>query len=206
MYTFENDLQAKGYQYIAGCDEVGRGPMAGPVVCAAVILDPNVLIEGLYDSKALSEKKRVGLYHQIKQDALSYAVVFISPAMVDEVNVYQASKQGMTMAVKQLKQDADFVLVDAMELTQLKTPQLNLIKGDQKSASIAAASILAKVERDKYMEEMSVKYPGYGFEKHKGYPTVLHKQKLCDLGPCEIHRKTYKPVKDCLQKQLCLEV
>ena len=180
--------------------------MAGPVVCAAVILDPNVLIEGLYDSKALSEKKRVGLYHQIKQDALSYAVVFISPAMVDEVNVYQASKQGMTMAVKQLKQDADFVLVDAMELTQLKTPQLNLIKGDQKSASIAAASILAKVERDKYMEEMSVKYPGYGFEKHKGYPTVLHKQKLCDLGPCEIHRKTYKPVKDCLQKQLCLEV
>ncbi len=206
MYEYEKKLMNDGKSTITGCDEVGRGPMAGPVVCAAVILDPEFVIEGLYDSKALSEKKRETLYDLIKKHALAYAVEFVMPEEVDRVNVYQASRLGMERAVQKLAIPADFILVDAMQLKGLETPQLSLIKGDQKSASIAAASILAKVERDRYMVEIASKYPGYGFEKHKGYPTKHHKETLMALGPCAIHRKTYRPVEQMIKQQLALEV
>ncbi len=206
MYNYENDLLSKGHQFIAGCDEVGRGPLAGPVVAAAVILDPLNMIEGLNDSKQLSEKKRLVLDKEIKEKALAYEIVYISPKEIDKINIYQASKKAMIMAVKSLNVIPTFVLSDAMPLQGLGIPFESIIKGDTKSATIAAASIIAKVERDKYMIELGKKYPEYGFEKHKGYPTKQHVAALQKYGVLDIHRKTYKPVKDVLSKQISLEI
>jgi ribonuclease HII len=206
LYSYELDLLNKGHKYIAGCDEVGRGPLAGPVVCASVILDPLNKIEGLNDSKKLSEKKRNLLDIEIRKKAISFKIIYIYPKEIDKINIYQASKKGMMDAVKELNQQPSFVLSDAMPLTGLDIPFLSIIKGDTKSATIAAASIIAKVERDKYMVEMSKLYPEYGFEKHKGYPTKLHIEALNKYGVLDIHRKTYKPVKDQLYKQLSLKI
>ena len=206
MYKFENDLLKKGHIYIAGCDEVGRGPLAGPVVCAAVILDPKNKIEGLNDSKKLSEKKRDALEIEIKEKALAFQVVYISPKEVDKINVYQASKKGMITAIKQLDLIPTYILSDAMPLNELGIAFESIIKGDSKSATIAAASILAKVERDRYMVELSKKYPEYGFEKHKGYPTKQHIEALNTYGVLPIHRKTYKPVYDKLHEQTTLDI
>ena len=168
LYKYENDLYQKGHQYIAGCDEVGRGPLAGPVVAAAVILDKDNVIEGLNDSKKLSEKKRIFLESEIKEKAIAYEIVYIWPNEIDKINIYQASKKAMIIAINTLKIKPTFVLSDAMPLNNIGIPFVSIIKGDTKSATIAAASILAKQERDRYMIELSKKYPEYGFEKHKG--------------------------------------
>lgn len=206
MYSYENELLHKGHLYIAGCDEVGRGPLAGPVVAAAVILDPDVLILGLNDSKKLSEKKRIVLDNEIREKALAYKIVYIYPKEIDKINIYEASKKAMIMAIKELNPKPSFVLSDAMPLRELEIPFESIIKGDSKSATIAAASIIAKVERDNYMIEMGKKYPEYGFEKHKGYPTKQHIEALNAYGVLDIHRKTYKPVSDKLNEQIKFDV
>lgn len=206
LYKYEKKLLDEGYQYIAGCDEVGRGPLAGPVVCASVILDPNVLIEGLNDSKKLTEKKREVLDKQIRELALAYKIVYIYPKEIDKINIYQASKKGMIDAVNNLDIKPDYVLSDAMPLHELSMPHLSIIKGDANSATIAAASILAKVSRDHYMVELSKTYPNYGFEKHKGYPTKQHIEALKTYGVLDVHRKSYRPVYDEIHKQLTLEL
>lgn len=204
MYSFEKNLLNRGFKYIVGVDEVGRGPLAGDLVAAAVILDPNNPIIGLNDSKQLSHKKRVVLLKEIKEKALAYAYHFVDIETIDRINIYQSSKKGMMEAIKKLDIKPDFVLSDAMPLKELDVPFEAIIKGDTLSASIAAASILAKETRDDYMIEMDKLYPGYGFKNHKGYPTKEHLKALNDIGICKIHRKTYKPVKKIIDKQLSL--
>lgn len=201
LYEFETKYLGEGFRYIAGCDEVGRGPLAGPVVAAAVILDPDKTIEGLNDSKKLSEKKRNILETEIKEKALAYKVVYIWPEEIDKINIYQASKKAMIEALLTLSIQPSYVLSDAMPLGNIGIPYESIIKGDAKSATIAAASILAKQERDRYMLEISKDYPEYGFEKHKGYPTKQHLEALDTYGVLDIHRKTYKPVFDRLNVQ-----
>lgn len=204
MYQYENELYKKGYRHIAGTDEVGRGPLAGPLVCAAVILNRDVIIDGLNDSKKLSEKKREALFDEIKEKAHAYSIVYIDEATIDEINIYQASKKGMLKAIEKLPTKAEYVLSDAMPLGDI--PHQSIIKGDSKSASIAAASILAKVERDRFMVELAKKYPEYGFEKHKGYPTKQHLEALNKYGVLDIHRKSYKPVYEKLNEQIKLDI
>ena len=205
MYDYEEKAHKLGYRVIAGCDEAGRGPLAGPLVCAAVILNQSDKIEGLYDSKGLSHKKRILLFDEIKKRALSYSIIFMNVEDVDKLNVYQASKQGMLEAIKNLTIQPDFVLTDAMPLGNVLSHEA-IIKGDQLSASIAAASILAKVSRDKYMEKLHESYPEYGFNQHKGYPTKKHLEAIKHFGITKVHRKTFKPVKEILQKQMHLEL
>ena len=197
MYYLEKMLWDKGYQYIAGCDEVGRGPMAGPVVCAAVVLDKNNIIEGLNDSKKLTYKRREELSKIIKDKALEYKITYIDNDEVDKINVLEASRKGMTIAVNNL-QHCDYVLTDCMDLYDITEPYETYIKADGSIASVAAASILAKVERDHYMEEMAKTYPHYGFEKHKGYVTKSHKDAIKKYGVCKLHRRTYAPVMEIL--------
>lgn len=206
MYDYERDLLNNGHQFIAGCDEVGRGPLAGPLVAAAVILDPFNKIEGLNDSKKLSEKKREILSKEIIEKALAYKIVYIYPEEIDKINVYQASKKAMIEAIKALEIKPTFVLSDAMPLDELGIPYLSIIKGDAKSATIAAASIIAKVERDNYMVKLSKKYPEYGFEKHKGYPTKMHIEALKKYGVLDVYRKSYKPVYDLLNEQMKIDI
>lgn len=206
MYEYEEKLWKNGHTYIAGCDEVGRGPLAGPVVASAVVLDPLHPIAGLNDSKKLSEKRRKELFEEINRHALAVSTVFISPGEIDEINIYQASKKAMMEAINSLNVKADFVLSDAMPLGGLDVPFESIIKGDAKSASIAAASIVAKVTRDAYMVKVAKEYPMYGFEKHKGYPTKMHKEALLVHGVCPIHRKTYAPVRDAMYKQEHLDL
>ncbi len=206
MYEFELDLLNKGHNYIAGCDEVGRGPLAGPLVAAAVILDPFNKIQGLNDSKKLSEKKRLSLSAEIKEKALAYEMTYIFPKEIDKINVYQSSKKAMIISVNNLSIVPSFVLSDAMPLDELNIPYLSIIKGDTKSASIAAASIIAKVERDEYMVNLSKKFPMYGYEKHKGYPTKMHIEALKKYGVTDHYRKTYKPVSDLINKQTVLDI
>ncbi|HKL47365.1 MAG TPA: ribonuclease HII [Candidatus Izemoplasmatales bacterium] len=205
LLAYEHRLMAQGYQRIAGIDEVGRGPLAGGVLACACMLDLDTDIEGINDSKKLSEKKRMKLTHSIQSTAKAYAYGYCNEKEVDDLNIYQASKLAMLRAVKNLKIKPDFLLVDAMNL-DIDIPQLSVIKGDTLSASIGAASILAKVKRDFIMVQMDHLYPGYGFNRHKGYPTKYHLQQLKKLRPCKIHRRTYKPVKDLLEEQLSLEL
>jgi ribonuclease HII len=205
MYSYEHELLKKGFKYIVGVDEVGRGPLAGGVLAAAVILSPEITIAGLNDSKQLTEKKRNLLAKEIKEKAIAYAYAYVNESLIDEINIYQASKLAMLKAISYLKTKPDFILSDAMPLKEQELPFLAIIKGDTISASIAAASIIAKVKRDEIMRKMAYIYPEYGFDKHKGYPTPYHLEKLRSYGPCKVHRKTYKPVKDCLVTQLTLE-
>jgi ribonuclease HII len=204
MYEFELAFREQGYLLVAGLDEAGRGPIAGPVTAAAVILNPEDAIAGLNDSKQLSAKERQRLAGEIKTRALAYAVVFIDEATIDAVNIYQAAKLAMLEAVKRLAILPTALLTDAMPLPELHLPFLSLIKGDCRSASIAAASILAKVERDRHMNEMNRVYPGYGFDRHKGYLTKEHQTAIQTLGPSPIHRKTFSPIKEIYQQQLTL--
>lgn len=197
MYYLEKTLWDKGYKYIAGCDEVGRGPMAGPVVCAAVVLDKNNIIAGLNDSKKLTYKRREELSKIIKENAIEYKITYIDNDEVDKINVLEASRKGMTISVNNLK-NCDYVLTDCMDLYDIKVPYETYIKADASIASVAAASILAKVERDHYMENMAKTYPHYGFEKHKGYVTKSHKDAIKKYGVCKLHRKTYAPVMEIL--------
>ncbi|MGM9969573.1 MAG: ribonuclease HII [Anaeroplasma sp.] len=208
LYKYEEELYDNDYHLICGVDEAGRGPLAGPVVVAACILPPFLRIAGINDSKQLSAKKREELYKIIVKEAIDYKVVFVSVKDVDDLNIYQATKKGMLEAINSLKIQPDFVLVDAMPMNELEIEHNSLIHGDALSASIAAASILAKVTRDRYMEKMDIKYPNYGFKNNKGYGTKEHLEALEKYGPCKIHRKTYSPVSKyyAMEKQISLEL
>jgi len=190
---FEHSKQKEGYFFIAGCDEAGRGPLAGPVVCASVIMPLNDedIIEGVDDSKKLTEKKRIELYNKIIEKAISYKIAIISEKVIDEINILNATKRGMEEAINGLNKTPDFALIDAVKGLNLKCDYLPIIKGDALSYSIGCASILAKVTRDKLMEDYSKTYPNFGFEKHKGYGTKLHIEALKKYGKCEIHRETF---------------
>ncbi|MBQ3596910.1 MAG: ribonuclease HII [Clostridia bacterium] len=187
---FEKKHIANGLKYVAGVDEVGRGPLAGPVVCCAVIMPMDDIIEGIDDSKKLSEKKRELLYDVIRQKAISYCIKEISPQEIDEINILQAVKKCMTQAVNGLDVKPDITLVDGVD-TNLQINAEYITKGDQKSYTIGCASILAKVYRDRLMCEYAKEYPDYGLEKHKGYGTKTHIEKIKEIGPCKLHRKTF---------------
>ncbi|MFA5066716.1 MAG: ribonuclease HII [Candidatus Izemoplasmatales bacterium] len=191
---FEKELTDKGYHSICGVDEAGRGPLAGPVVAGAVILDPKHPIDGLNDSKKLSSSMRERLFQEIKKWAIASAVAIVSPETIDQINVLEASRLAMMKAIRQLTIAPDVVLSDFMELPELDVLVMSLVKGDSRSMSIAAGSILAKVTRDRLMEAWAVRYPEYGFAKHKGYPTKEHLAMLQRYGPCPIHRMSFKPV------------
>ncbi|XMB86976.1 ribonuclease HII [Mycoplasmatota bacterium WC44] len=192
MYQYENNLYKAGCKYIAGVDEVGRGPLAGPVVAAAVVLDKDYIIEGLNDSKKLSEKKREFLFDEIEKYAIEIKYTFIWPFEIDKINILEASKKAMRLSIDALSK-YDHILIDAVKLNYENST--SIIKGDTLSASIAAASIVAKVIRDRYMVELSKKHPEYGFDKHKGYGTKKHIEALNEYGVLEeIHRKSFAPV------------
>lgn len=192
---FENQALSEGYKFIAGVDEVGRGCLAGCVVAAAVILDFSKPIpEGLNDSKKLSAKKRESLDSEIKENALSYAIAQVEAEEIDRINILEATKKAMRLAISQLNPSADFLLIDAVQLKTLFIPQKAIIHGDAISASIAAASIIAKNYRDNLMQELDKVYPNYGFAKHVGYGTKVHFEALRTHGACEIHRKSFRGV------------
>ncbi|MDO5332348.1 MAG: ribonuclease HII [Bacillota bacterium] len=191
MLVHENELWTSGKEFIAGVDEVGRGPLAGPVVTAAVILPKDFKLLGVDDSKKLSPKKRDELFDQIKEAAIAWSIGRREPARIDEINILEATKEAMLDAISNLSVKPDHVLIDAVTLKKLEIPQTALIHGDAISVSIAAASIIAKVTRDREMVEMSKIYPGYAFESNKGYGTKAHYEGLANLGPCPIHRSTF---------------
>ncbi len=191
MLLHEKELWNAGKPHIAGVDEVGRGPLAGPVVTAAVILPQDFSLLGVDDSKKLSPKKRDELYDQILEAAVCWAVGRREPQRIDEINILEATKEAMRDAVNSLSVRPDHVLVDAVRIPGLDIPQTGIIHGDALSVSIAAASIVAKVTRDREMERMAVLYPGYAFESNKGYGTKAHYEGLAALGPCPIHRKSF---------------
>ena len=197
LYKYEKELYKRGITYIGGVDEVGRGPLIGPVVTACVVLPKNFKLEGLNDSKQLSEKKRNIFYEYIKEHAIACEVGIIGPEKIDEVNIYEATKLAMKQAINkvQKKIKLEHVLIDAMPL-EIDIPTTSIIKGDAKSISIAAASVIAKVTRDKMMYELDEKYPQYGFKSHKGYPTKKHIEAINTFGLIEGYRKTYGPVKE----------
>lgn len=190
---YERSLLARGYQYIAGVDEVGRGPLAGPVVCAAVImpLDDEVLVVGVDDSKKVSEKKRETLAEQIKARALAYTIIEIDEKVIDEINILEATKLGMKRAIEELNISPDVVLTDGNMTLNISHPQQSVIHGDALSYSIGAASIIAKVHRDKKMVDFAQTYPDYGFEKNKGYGTAEHIKGIKEKGLCPIHRRSF---------------
>lgn len=191
MHETENVLIKKGYKLIAGVDEAGRGPLAGPVYAAAVILPEDVRIDGINDSKKLSEKKREELFEKITAQAVSYCIYSVDEKIIDEVNILNATHQAMNGAVDGLDIKPDYVIIDGNSIKGMEIPHETIVKGDAKSISIAAASILAKVARDRYITEISEKYPEYGFEKHKGYGTKAHYEAIEKYGICDIHRKTF---------------
>ena len=199
LYDYEKKLISDGIKLIAGVDEVGRGPLIGPVVTAAVILPINYKLDGLNDSKKLSEKKRDYFYDIIMRDAISIGIGIKNEKIIDKVNIYEATKLAMYEAINNLNVKPEHVLIDAMPL-ELDIPNTSIIKGDAKSLSIAAASVIAKVTRDRMMYELDKKYPMYGFGKHKGYPTKAHIEALNKYGIIDGYRKTYGPVKDYLEK------
>lgn len=191
LNDYENQARQAGYQAIAGVDEAGRGPLAGPVAAAAVILDPDRPILGLNDSKKLSEMKRESLCNQIQAQALAWSVVLVDAAEIDRINILQATKQAMRQAIAGLSLTPDLLLIDAVELDQVRGDVWPIIKGDAKSNSIAAASILAKVTRDRLMHQLDTVYPGYGFARHKGYGTAQHYAAIRQFGLTPIHRLTF---------------
>ncbi|WP_144461390.1 ribonuclease HII [Siminovitchia fortis] len=193
MSVHEERLRAQGFRLISGIDEAGRGPLAGPVVAAAVILNENSRIYGLDDSKKLSEAKRTELFDRIHEEAEAIGIGIIPSEEIDRLNIYQAVKKAMKLAVSELAVQPDFLLLDAMKI-EAPYPQESIIKGDADSISIAAASIIAKVTRDRLMAGYDRQYPGYGFGIHKGYGTKVHLDALKKLGPCPIHRQSFAPV------------
>lgn len=198
MYEYEEKLYSEGYNFIAGTDEAGRGPLVGPVVAACVVFPKGYRNDLINDSKKLSEKKREELYDVIVRDALSYGIGECSAKEIDELNIYEASKQAMIRAYNEARKNVniEYLLTDAMPIDTLDIPVMKIIKGDSKSVSIAAASILAKVTRDRILIELDKKYPQYNFKKHKGYPTKEHLQKIKEYGIFDEYRMTYKPVKN----------
>lgn len=198
MLTYERELYATGLELIAGIDEVGRGPLAGPVVAAAVILPKNCKIKGLNDSKKIAKKKHGQIYQQVMEQATAVGLGFQSNEIIDQVNIYQATKLAMTEAVAKLNQQPQHLLIDAMEL-DLEISQTSIIKGDANSLSIAAASIVAKVTRDRLMADYDKQYPGYDLAHNAGYGTKSHLEGLKKLGVCPIHRRSFEPVKSMVE-------
>ena len=191
LWELENEIYDSGVERICGVDEAGRGPLAGPVCAAAVILPRGLEIEGLNDSKKLSEKKRDKLFDAICAEAVSYGIAFASVEEIEEVNILNAAMLAMNRAIERLSVKPTLALIDGNRDSAINMPSRCVVKGDAKCADIAAASILAKVTRDRYMLEMAEKYPEYHFEKHKGYGTKLHYEALHEYGPCEIHRPSF---------------
>ena len=199
LYEYENELYSKGIKYIGGVDEVGRGPLIGPVVASCVVLPKDFILEGLTDSKKLSEKKRNLFYDYIINHCVAYGIGIVSPEEIDEINIYEASRKAMITAINKVREQINLghVLIDAMPIN-LDIPTTSIIKGDAKSISIAAASVVAKVTRDSMMYELDEKYPMYGFASHKGYPTKKHIEAIHKYGLIDGYRKTYGPVKEVL--------
>lgn len=193
-YRFERDAWRAGIGRVAGVDEAGRGPLAGPVVAAAVILHPERPIKGLHDSKLLTPSRREELFARILEDAMAVGVGNVEPEMIDRINILEATRRAMREAIDKLAFPPELVLTDAVRLASLPCPQKNLIQGDRRSASIAAASIVAKVTRDRLMAEYDRQFPGYGFARHKGYATPEHRAALAKHGPCPLHRRTFRGV------------
>lgn len=191
LWEIEEGLMAQGVTAICGVDEAGRGPLAGPVCAAAVILPDHLEIPGLNDSKKLSDKKRRELFPIIKEQAIAYGIAFATEQEIDELNILQATFLAMQRAIDQLEGKAGFALIDGNREKDFGLPVMTVVKGDSRSANIAAASVLAKVTRDEFMEEMAKKYPQYGFEIHKGYGTKVHYAALREHGASPIHRKTF---------------
>ena len=189
--AYESSYREQGYKLICGVDEAGRGPLAGPVCAAAVILPEGMVIEGVDDSKKLSEKKRGQLFEIIKEKAVAYSVAWASVEEIEEINILNAAMLAMKKAVEGLEIQPDFVLIDGNKRPDINIPCIDIVKGDAKSQSIGAASILAKVSRDRLMREYAEKYPEYGFEKHKGYGSAMHCEMIRKYGPCEIHRLSF---------------
>jgi len=198
----EIELCQQGYHHVVGIDEAGRGTWAGPVYAGAVILKPEEetvrLLAGVNDSKKMTEKQRDANFALIQEVALTWGIGNASATEIDQLGIVPATELAMARAVAQLSIQPDYALIDAFFNRQIQLPQKGIVKGDAKSLSIAAASVLAKVARDRYMEELAAQYPGYGFEIHKGYGTVLHMAKLKELGVSPVHRKTFKPIRELL--------
>ena len=199
MHHYERLWQQQGKELVCGVDEAGRGPLAGPVAVAAVILPPNCAITGINDSKKLSPLQRDRLYEEVRKQAVAISLVWVEPEEIDRYNIYQATVRGMERAVRQLQPAPQAVLADAVDLKRLDIPCQALIHGDALSASIAAASIVAKVERDRLMAKLDEQYPGYSLSEHKGYGTAEHMAALRKLGPSPIHRKTFEPIRSMLE-------
>ena len=199
LYEYENELYDNGIKYIGGVDEVGRGPLIGPVVASCVVLPKDFVLEGLTDSKKLSEKKRNLFYDYIINNCVAYGVGIVSPEEIDKINIYEASRKAMIIAINKVREqiNLEHVLIDAMPIN-LDIPTTSIIKGDAKSISIAAASVVAKVTRDSMMYELDKKYPMYGFASHKGYPTKKHIEAIHKYGLIDGYRKSYGPVKEVL--------
>ena len=198
LWFFEKKATAEGFNNIAGIDEAGRGPLAGPVVSAAVILPQNFSVNGVVDSKKLTIKKRLRLYQEIYTHAVSVGVGIVDSVEIDRINILQASLLSMSMATQNLRPQPECLLIDGTFSISSPLPQKPIVKGDTLSISIAAASIVAKVTRDRLMEEYNAYYPQFGFSQHKGYPTRAHKEAIRKFGYCPIHRKTFKGVKEYL--------
>lgn len=191
LWEIQHGYRQQGYQMICGVDEAGRGPLAGPVCAAAVILPEDYEIPGLNDSKQLSDKKRRELYPVIKEQAIAYGIAFVDQQVIDEINILNATFLAMKNAIEQLETKPDLALIDGNRVADFGVEAIPVVKGDAKVASIAAASILAKVARDDLMEKMAEEYPQYGFEVHKGYGTKRHYAAIAQYGMCPIHRKTF---------------
>jgi len=193
--SHESRWRAEGFRSVAGIDEAGRGPLAGPVTAAAVVLPPDFAHDALNDSKQLSERKRESIYAELTSDSrVLWASASVGPEEIDRINILRATHLAMARAFQQLKPRPDLALVDGRPVKGFPAEHRALVKGDALSLSIAAASVIAKVERDRFMVEASVRYPGYGFENHKGYGTARHLEALRSLGPCPIHRRSFAPV------------
>lgn len=191
MLEYENMYCSQGYKAVCGVDEAGRGPLAGPVCAAAVIFPEGLVIDGIDDSKKLSEKKREKMFDIIKKEAIAYSVKWASVDEIESINILNAALLAMKRAIEGLEVPADFALIDGNKTPDISIPCVSIVKGDALSQSIGAASILAKVSRDRLMLELAEKYPEYHFEKHKGYGTKLHRDALLKYGPCEIHRPSF---------------
>ncbi len=190
MSTMELEAYSRGFQFVGGIDEAGRGPLAGPVVAACAILPPGIILHKLNDSKKLSAVQRDTLFDQIKEVALAFGIGIVENDKIDEINIYEATKRAMQLAIESMRIQPDYLIIDAVRLP-VKIPQLAVPKADQNSVSVAAASILAKVTRDRIMEELEKVYPGYGFAQHKGYGTEEHVKAIRERGLCPIHRRSF---------------
>lgn len=197
LYKYEKELKKNGINVIGGCDEAGRGPLYGPVVAACCVLPDGFYLEGLNDSKKLSEKKREKFYDYLINNTI-YGIGIVGPEEIDKINIYEASRKAMLIAIEEVRKqiDVEYILTDAMPLPSLDIPYKDIIKGDSKSFSIAAASIIAKVTRDHMLYEVDKKYPEYGFSKHKGYPTKAHIDAINKYGLIDGYRLTYAPIKN----------